>query len=192
MGGGRGISAIFDALADQAVFGCLALLLALVFVASAVPKLRKPELAALAIVDFGVTRRAYRQAGLGLGVAEFILAIALAVSAAVESSARAVPAACAVFLLWAFVGLIARALRSPERFSCQCFGSSDPVSTTTLIRTVSLAVAATLLLISAFGSVATPTAEQWFLELAIAASALGIAALSVRLPDALEVPHGCA
>jgi hypothetical protein len=187
-----GLHHLFDAVADQAFFGCLALLLALVFVASAVPKLRKPELAALAIVDFGVARRAHRWAGLGLGVAEFALAIALAMAAAMATPARAVPAACAALLLWAFVWLIARSLREPERFSCQCFGSSDPVSAVTLIRTVLLAVGATLLFVSALGSMAAPTVEQWFLESAIAASVLGVVALSLRLPDALEVPHGCA
>jgi hypothetical protein len=187
-----GLDHLFDALASQALFGCLALLLALVFVASAVPKLRKPELTALAIVDFGVTRQAHRWAGLGLGIAESVLAIALAASAAVTTPARAVPAACAALLLWVFVWLIARALTQPERFSCQCFGSSEPVSAATLIRTVVLAVGATLLFVSAFGSVTSPAVEQWFLELAVAASILGVAALAIRLPDALEVPHGCA
>jgi hypothetical protein len=189
---GRGFGAAVEAVAAQSVFGCLALLLALVFLLSAVPKLRKPELAALAIVDFGVTKRSHRWAGVALGAGELVLAGSLAAAAAGSTAVRVVPAACAAVLLWIFACLIARALRSSERFACFCFGSADStVSLQALLRTTTLAVVATVLSAGAIESTSPPSVEAWMLELTTAASLLGTAALLKTLPSMREVPHEC-
>lgn len=73
--GARGL----DALLTPAVFGVAAWLLAGVFVWSGVTKVRRPALAAMALVDFGVARRVWPGLGLALGVAELALATTLAV-----------------------------------------------------------------------------------------------------------------
>lgn len=181
---GRGIASGIDALQGEAVFGIGAFLLALVFLSSAVPKLRKPELAALAMVDFGVAKHAQRAAGLALGVGELLLAISLAVAALASASiARVFPVALAAAVLWIFVALIARALRSPDRFACFCFGSEDStISARTLIRTAALAVTASCLGAAALTPISESTAQAEVLQLTIAASLVGTLVVAVRLP----------
>lgn len=185
-----GVESGVDSLNAQGVFGSLALALALVFVISAVPKLRKPELAALAIVDFGVGRHPRPAAGIALGIAELALAVSLGIAAAAAADwARIVPALLVAGVLWVFVFLIARALRSSESFACFCFGSSEAaISKLTLIRTLGLACLGTLLAMAAPGiSGSSPSASTWLLELVIAASAVGTVALLVSYPKILEV-----
>ncbi len=184
---------IFDVLSDQQVFGCVTLGLALVFVLSALPKLRKPELAALAMVDFGVARRSHRWAGLSVGIGELLLAVALGVAAAGGTTAlRVVPTSIAAMVLWIFAGLIARALRSSEPVSCFCFGNAEAtISLGTLFRTMALAVVATILSTAALAPVSSPAVQTWMLELTTAASLLGTGALLAALPSTREVPHEC-
>jgi hypothetical protein len=188
----RGLQAAVEAAAEQSVFGCLALLVALVFLLSAVPKLRTPELAAMAMVDFRVTRRSHRGAGLALGVGELVLAGSVAAAAAGSTSARVIPSACAAVVLWLFACLIARALRSSERFACFCFGGAEStISLPALLRTAGLAVIATVATAGALESTSPPSVEAWMLELTTAASLLGSAALLKTLPSMREVPHEC-
>lgn len=185
----RGVSSAIGALGEQAFFGTACLALALVFVFSAVPKLRKPELAALAIVDFGVTQRAHPLAGFSLGAGELALACCLALAAAVTPvAARATPPALAAVALWIFVALIARALRTPERFECFCFGEGEQISIRTLLRTSLLGVLASVLTVAAFQVPSgSPSATSLAFNLVIAGAALGTLALLSRIPTVLEV-----
>lgn len=188
--GWRGVGDGIDAvLGSQAVLACLALGLACVFVLGGVPKLRKPDLAALAIVDFGLMRRSRRWAGTAVGAGECALALALAVSAASASTpVRALPAIAAAALLWFFVALLARALRAEAEFACFCFGGEESsVTAATVVRTGALAVAATVLAVGAFRPVAEPSLEGWVLALATAGSAVAVAALISRVPAILRV-----
>lgn len=180
---GRG----FDALQGESLFGTAAFLLGLVFLFSAIPKLRKPELAALAMVDFGVTAQARRWTGLALGLGELLLVTALGVAATTaETASRAIPVAAAAAVLWVFTGLIGRALRTPERFSCFCFGSEEAtISSRTLLRTAALAILASVLAAAAFGAVETEAIRTELLELATASAALGTFVVLVRLPTIL-------
>ena len=177
----QGIESGLSALSSQPAFGSAALFLALVFAISAMPKLRKPELAAMAIVDFGVTEQSHRSAGLALGGGEMALAVALAAAAGMASHARAIPMVLAGILLWSFVVLIGRALRAPERFSCFCFGSSeDSISALTLLRAGGLALLATGMSVIALSNASGPDLQAWTLEFVIAASVLGAGALVIE------------
>jgi hypothetical protein len=192
-----GLDAIWVALQDagdaiigsQAVLACLALGLACVFALSGIPKIRKPELAALAIVDFGLMSHSRRWAGLSIGIGECGLALALAVSAASASTAvRVLPALAAALLLWTFVALIARALRSNEEFACYCFGSGEAtLSGATLARTGLLALAASALAAGGFSQAAQPTAEEWASALVVSAAAVGSVVLLAKVPAILRV-----
>jgi len=115
--------------------------LAGVFAWSGSIKLRRPRLAALAIVDFSVgIRRARRLYGLALGGGEVLLAIALAVA-----PTRIALAAAAV-LLSLFTLLLARSVWSGVHFACFCFGETeDTISALTVARTSALMVLAWVL-----------------------------------------------
>lgn len=174
---------------SQGLLACLALGLACVFVLSGIPKLRKPDLAALAIVDFGLMRRSRAGAGVGLGLAECGLAIALGISAASSSTpVRAIPAIAAAALLWFFVALVGRSLRSGSEFACFCFGSGESrLSAFTLLRTAVLALAATVLAIGSFEPVPAPSAEEWMLALLVAVSGTAIVVLASKVPVLVKV-----
>jgi hypothetical protein len=119
--------------------------LAIVFAWSGIVKLRRPALAAMAIVDFGVLRRVRPTLGSALGAAELFLALVLATGALPVLS---LPVAAG--LLWLFVVLIAKSLWSGERFACFCFGDADSkLSQLTLVRTAALAILASVLLVAA-------------------------------------------
>jgi hypothetical protein len=180
----RGAESGFDALQGASLFGVATFLLGLVFVFSAIPKLHKPHLAALAMVDFGVTARARPWMGLALGLAELLLAVALGAAAVTtQTASRAVPLMAAAAVLWVFAALIGRALRTPERFSCFCFGSEEAtISWRTLVRTAALAILASLLAAAAFAPVAEASFRPELLELTTAVAVLGTVVLVVRLP----------
>lgn len=115
--------------------------LTIVFAWSGMAKLRRPALAALALVDFGVTRRVWPALGRMLGMAEAGLAALLATGV----FARPAIGGTAV-ILWLFVALIARSVWAGERFPCFCFGDGEaPLSGATLARTLALAALATAL-----------------------------------------------
>lgn len=181
---GRGVADGFDALQGAAGFGTASFLLALVFLCSAVPKLRKPELAALAMVDFGVMTHARPVLGRALGLAELMLAAGLGVAAVTTVTvSRVIPAVIAAAVLWGFTILIGRALRTPERFSCFCFGSEEAaISSRTLLRTGGLALLASLLVAAAFASVDTAGFRLELLELTTASAVLGTVVVLGRLP----------
>jgi hypothetical protein len=111
--------------------------LATIFAISGVTKLRRPALAAMAMVDFGVLRRFQPAFGRALGVAEISLALALAIAPRPSVSVAAV-------LLWGFALLIVRSLVAGDRFPCFCFGETDAtISAWSLARTTALALLAT-------------------------------------------------
>lgn len=155
----------------------LSLLAALFFVSGA-SKLRRPRLAAVAMVNFGVARRARPAYGRALGLGEIGLASLLATR--VESRTTLVAAAA---LLWFFSVLIARALLSGERFPCQCFGESESALTgATLARTATLALVATVFAAAGdHGGVSSAASKAGALESAAAVAILGMVALVGRV-----------
>ncbi|MBX6765102.1 MAG: hypothetical protein IRY88_15705 [Rubrobacteraceae bacterium] len=144
-------------------------------------KLRRPALAAMAMVDFKVARRVRPSLGFALGAGELVLALALALGGPASRFIIAIAAA----LLWVFTLLIARSLWSGERFACFCFGDTDSVlSRWTLLRTSALALLASTLAILALptNSYREPGAAP-VLELVVAAAILGTVVLLGRVPD---------
>jgi methylamine utilization protein MauE len=114
--------------------------LGIIFAWSGIAKLRRPTLAAMAIVDFGVSRRVIPRLGSALGVAELSLALLLVTG----MLPRIFPTVTAG-LLWLFVLLIVRSLWAGERFACFCFGDVDSeLSHLTLVRTATLALLASV------------------------------------------------
>ena len=178
------VAETLQALASPGVYGVAAWFLAGVFAWSGVAKLRRPSLAAIAMVDFGVVRKARKGLGVALGAAEVALALALAL--------KVLPTfflCVAAVLLWFFVLLIGRSLAAGERFACFCFGDDDSrLSRWTLLRTGALAVlASTLAGVLAF-SPASPvvypgaSAATEVLQAISALALLGIVALGSRIP----------
>lgn len=152
-------------------------LLAWVFLLSGVVKLRQPALAALAMVDFGVARRATPALGVTLGAVEVALGAALML--------RVLPGVTlvvAVLLLAAFVAVIARAVARRESFPCFCFGDTDgSISWWTLIRTSALAGLVVVLVAGApTGLEAAPRTRA--LQEVAAVAMLGSALLAARIP----------
>lgn len=122
-------------------YGLARWFLAGVFAASSIPKLRRPSLAAMAIVDFRVSRRVRPGWGMTLGAFEAILATSLAARIALGLAMTA-----SALLLWLFAALIARSLLTGQRFACFCFGETDSeLSTWSLLRTTGLAVVASIM-----------------------------------------------
>ena len=169
------------ALTEGPGYAVAMLFLALVFTWSSVTKLHRPALAAMAIVDFGVTRRAFSLLGFALGAGELLLALALALGGRISWLSLSV----AGVMLWVFTLLIARSLWSGERFACFCFGDTgSALSGLTLLRTFSLALLASLLAV--FG---TPTSVYRganvasVLEASVALAILATIVLSGHIPD---------
>jgi hypothetical protein len=126
-------------------------ILAIVFAWSGVAKLRRPTLAAMAIVDFGVSRRVMPRLGTALGATELLLALLL-----ITGMLSRIFLPITAGLLWLFVLLIARSLWAGERFACFCFGDVDSeLSHLTLVRT------ATLALLASVAAVAPPPAVAY-------------------------------
>lgn len=94
-----------DLLSEPTVHGVGVWFLALTFAVSGIAKLRRPTLAAMAMVDFGVLRSVRTEFGLALGLGELLLALWLASHAAERASLFVASA-----LLWLFVFLITRQL----------------------------------------------------------------------------------
>jgi hypothetical protein len=120
-------------------------ILGIIFVWSGVAKLRRPTLAAMAMMDFGVLRRVRPRLGSALGAAEVLLALFL-----ITGTLPVLFVPVTAGLLWFFVLLIARSLRSGQDFPCFCFGGADSrLSRLTLVRTAALAVLASVLAVAA-------------------------------------------
>src|ERR687893_1488760 len=128
-------------LTAPAGYGIAVWILAIIFVWSGVAKLRRPALAAMAMMDFGVLRKVRPRLGSALGAAEVLLALFL-----VTGTLPVLFVPVTAGLLWFFVLLIARSLRSGQDFPCFCFGDADSrLSRLTLVRTAALAVLASVL-----------------------------------------------
>lgn len=133
--------AVFRALTEHPGYGVGMWFLSGIFVWSGLVKLRRPALAAMAMVDFRVIRRAVPQLGFMLGAAETLLAVMLALHTRPRLFLLV-----AALLLWVFTFLIGRSLWFGERFACFCFGDAESkLSAWTLARTGTLAMLASIL-----------------------------------------------
>lgn len=150
------------------------------FLLSGIVKLRRPALAAMAIVDFGIGRRVRSALGLALGAAEVALAVLLVASVRLGFWVAAP-------LLWLFALLIGRSLLRGERFACFCFGDGETVlSWRTLVRTLSLAVLATIAA-TAGSALAQFLPSDRLLQATVAAALLGAGVLVVRVVDLVRL-----
>lgn len=158
-------------------------ILAFVFVLGGIVKLRRPALAAMAIVDFGVLKQVRPGAGTILGAFELSLGLILVLR--VQSVVALLVAAG---LLWIFVFLIARAQLSGADFACFCFGEANSVlSRGTLARSLSLALlASAALTLEMTTQVASQQPSEFLIELVAAAVFLGVGALIVQIPVLLR------
>lgn len=166
---------LLDAWTGPTGTGLTAWFLAAVIAISGIAKLRRPALASMAMVDFGVVRQVRPELGLGLGIGELALAVALPI---VPMPAGVIAAA----VLWLFAVLIARATLSGAAFPCFCFGEADQVvSRVTLARTTALALLASLV---AWGARAgnVVIADESLLQMTVAGAVLGLIVLSSRVP----------
>jgi hypothetical protein len=141
---------------------------------SAVAKLRAPGRASVALVRFGLARRARRSAGRALGGLEAALAIAL-----IAFPASAVPLALAALLFAAFAVLIGRALGRGQRFDCGCFGESEALGAGTLVRALTLlAIALTgFALVVADAGLAAPSVGDRIVALVLGGLLVTLASL---------------
>jgi len=122
-------------------YGIVCWFLATIFAWSGVVKLRRPTLTAMAMVDFGVFRRVQPVLGWMLGAVELTLAFALATQRFPQLTLL-----LTAMLLWVFTIFIARSLWRGKAFACFCFGDTDSeMSPWTLLRTVALALLATVM-----------------------------------------------
>jgi hypothetical protein len=164
-------------------YGIAVWVLAIVFAWSGIAKLRRPILAAMAMVDFGVLRRVRPHLGVVLGAAELSLALLLAAGAL-----RVLFLPVAAALLWLFVLLIARSLHSGKRFACFCFGEADSeLSRLTLVRTAALAMLATVVAIgSPPAGALSGSGSAFALQGVSAAAIVGAIALVGQVPKLLR------
>jgi methylamine utilization protein MauE len=164
-------------------YGIAVWVLAIIFVWSGVAKLRQPTLAAKAIMDFGVLRRVRPRLGSALGAAELLLALLL-----ITGTLPAVFLPVTAGLLWFFVLLIARSLRTGKDFACFCFGDADStLSRLTLVRTTALALLASVLAVAP-----PPTgmyagfSETYVLQAVSAAALVAAIVLGGQIPKLLR------
>lgn len=170
----------FGATRRPSVAGIAAFLLAAVFLLSGVPKLRRPALAAMAIVDFGIGRHVRPLLGLTLGAAEVGLGVLLLFSGRLGLGLAAP-------VLWLFALLIGRSLFRGERFACFCFGDGgSAMSWRTLVRTLALAALASIAA-TAGAAPAQFSPSDRLLQATIAAALLGASALFVRVVDLVRL-----
>jgi hypothetical protein len=135
------IEEVFAFLTSVDSLRALLFLLGYVFCWSGIAKVRNPALAALAMKDFEVVTSPRPGFGLVLGICETLLGLLLVSGLFIRTSALV-----AMLVLWTFSGLIARSLLQDRKFECFCFGGLDgQVSKLSLLRTVCLALLATLL-----------------------------------------------
>ena len=156
--------------------------LAIVFAWSGIAKLRRPELAALAIVDLGVMRHSKPIFGYALGAAEAVLAGLLAAGVLAQPILGATAA-----LLWLFAALVARSLLAGERFACFCFGDGEAtLSGATLARTLALAALATALALAPVPAPLGDTAAGRLAQAVAAGALVGTAVLASYVRRLLE------
>jgi hypothetical protein len=161
-------------------YGIAVWILAIVFVWSGVAKLRKPTLAAVAMMDFGVLRRVRPRIGSALGAAELLLALLL-----ISGALPVLFLPLAAGLLWLFVLLIAKSLLSGKDFACFCFGDSDSrLSRLTLVRTGALALLASVLAIAPLPYASFD--RTYLLQAIFAAAFVGTIALGSQIAKLLR------
>ncbi|MBS1862840.1 MAG: hypothetical protein JSS68_14135 [Actinobacteria bacterium] len=174
-----GFQSVGHALAETLAFvrtgaghGIAVWVLAIVLFWSAVPKLRNPMRAAVAISDFRLVSTPRRWQGALLGATEMALGLFLASGAA---PGVALAGASVIFL--AFAATIARSLLIGEQFPCYCFGGEDDsITVLGLLRATALGALA-ILLLTAPGAVGHPGVGSVYLEAIGAAAVVGSFAL---------------
>ncbi|GGO66680.1 MauE/DoxX family redox-associated membrane protein [Nonomuraea cavernae] len=117
--------------ADLVGLGCG--LLAALFIASGIPKIRRPFDLALALVRFGVAGRVRPGLGRLLGAVEVAVGVAVAVSPMLLPAAVA-----ALLLLVAFTAVVLRSLAAGRSVECACFGIGERTSPATVVRNLVL------------------------------------------------------
>lgn len=157
--------------------------LAGVFALAGHAKLRRPQLAALALVDFGLARAVRSRNGSTLGWSEIALAFFL-----VAAPWPALALAAASVVLWTFAFALARRLASGRTAPCFCFGdAAEPISIRTVARSAGLALAATLAAL--FAPDARVLQADVLLLQALAAAALLGTAVLLRAGMGLKTPR---
>jgi len=138
-------------LADLVGVGCG--LIAALFVASGIPKIRKPFGLAIALVRFGLVSRVRPGLGRLLGAVEVAVGLAVAVSPVLSP-----PSVAALLLLVAFTAVITRSLVAGQSVECACFATGETTSWVTVVRNL------VLIGVSLFVALApaVPTMEQRF------------------------------
>jgi hypothetical protein len=164
-------------------YGIAVWILAIIFVWSGVAKLRRPTLAAMAMMDFGVLRRLRPLLGSALGAAELLLALFL-IAGVLPALFLPVTAG----LLWFFVLLILRGLLSGKDFACFCFGdSASRLSRLTLVRTAALALLASVLAVAPLrAGTYAGFSETYVLQAISAAAFIGAIVLVSQIPKLLR------
>lgn len=160
MGGGSALLAAFSALAGHPVtswvLACLWPVVAgALLLWSGGAKVRRPRLAAFALRDFGVVRRARRGFGAALGVFELAVAFLLLVSWSGAALHRyAVVIAALTFST--FAALTAYHHFRGHAFPCYCFGSRGELGLATVVRNIGLSLIGWLAVLPALPEVAPP------------------------------------
>ncbi len=172
-----------DLLTAPAGYGVAIWVLAIIFAWSGIAKLRRPTLAAMAMMDFGILHRIRPRLGSALGAVELSLALFL-ISGTLPMLFLPVTAG----LLWFFVLLIARSLWSGQDFACFCFGEADSkLSSSTLVRTAALAVLASVLAVAPVqAGTYADFSETYVLQAVWAAAFVGAILLSSQIPRLLR------
>ncbi|GAA4230951.1 putative membrane protein YphA (DoxX/SURF4 family) [Streptosporangium album] len=136
-------------LADLVGMGCG--LLAALFVASGIPKIKRPFELAITLVRFGVASRVRPALGRLLGAVEVAVGLAVALSPALLPASAA-----ALLLLVAFTAVIVRSLAVGQNVECACFGTGERTSWVTVVRNLVLIGVA----LSVAVAPAVPTMDQ--------------------------------
>lgn len=167
---------------SAATIGTMTWFLASIFLISGIAKIRYPEQAALAIVNFGGGRHVRPALGLALGIAELLLAIAIMSTIVLPASIRWVPTSLSAITLWVFNYLIARSFLSGDHIVCFCFGEwGAALSLWSLARTCALAVIGSWAAFNEQYTAQNSTNSEILMELIIAVSILGIIGLSRQI-----------
>jgi uncharacterized membrane protein YphA (DoxX/SURF4 family) len=166
-----GLAELWRWLGSDQVSLAARLALAALFAAAGAHKVRHPFVAATALVNFRVTRRASKAAGALLGWTEVaVAALLLAPVAAV-----AVAGCAAAGLLSAvYVVVTAKAVHAGERFPCDCLpGLTGEVSRASVARAVAMLIAAVGGAVAPLRGVTYP-GDGMLDSVAIAAAGIGV------------------
>jgi hypothetical protein len=145
-------------------------------------KIRRPLLAATALMRFGLVKTAPRIYGQLLGVAELVLAALL-----VARVAPLFALATATALFTAFAILIGGRLRAGDTRPCYCFGSDAPLGSVALARATGLAIVAGVLSATAPRWAPPPELGSIGWYAAGAGALMGVAALVAALPTVMRL-----